>query len=248
MSGLLLFRMAGASFVGSPASPAILEEGFFISDRCWSNIQAAVSGDFLFNKRLRTCRTSQGLGINHTEMSWTLAVCDVAWDIRERFSIHLLAGPAASVKFEWQQSKAALHMSSSRGMFWGGCAKLILLEMQDTTLGVDFQGGGIDWMQGSVSMNGVSLSEKFYSRLYFWQLAAGLSSKVDIFRPYAGVAINQMDCIIRSALFKKLRFHDLVEVGMYEGCSIIVNPKSSLSVEARQFFEWGLVLSGEIRF
>jgi hypothetical protein len=248
LAGFLLFRTAEASFVGCPSNPAILEEGFFISDRCWSNIHAAVSGDFLFNKRLRTCRASSGLGISHSEMRWNLAVCDIGWDIRERFCFNLLAGPAASVKLRWQQNEAAFTASSQRGMFWGGSSKLVVLEVHDTALGVDFQGGGIEWMQGPVSINQTSLPAKFHSRLYFWQLAAGLSQNAGIFRPYAAAAVNQLVCIVRSPIFKKLRFHDLVRVGMIEGCAFTLGSRICLNIEARQFFETGVTLSGEIRF
>lgn len=248
LAQLILFQTAEASFVGCPSNPSILEEGFFISDRCWSNIHAAISGDFLFNKRLRTCRTSGGLGIRHSEMNWSLAVCDIGWDIRERFSFHLLAGPAASVKFRWQQRGAVFAASSNRGMFWSGSSKLIILEVQDTTLGVDFHGGGIEWMQGPLSISQVPLSSKFSSRLYFWQLAGGLCQNAGIFRPYAGAVVNQLVCIIRSPGFKKLRFHDLVQVGMVEGCAFIIGSRTFLNIEARQFFESGLTISGEIRF
>jgi hypothetical protein len=246
--GILFIRTAEASLIGCPSNPATLEEGFLISDQCWSNVHASVSGDFIFHKQLRTCRISSGLGISHPEMSWSLAVCDLGWNIRERFSLHLLAGPAAAVQFQWNRWGLSWAASSDRGMFWGGSSKLIVLEVKDTTLGVDFHGGGIEWMQGTISINKNATPVKFFSRLYFWQLAGGLSQNAGMFRPYAGAAVNQLVSIIRSPVFKKLRFHDLIQVGMYEGCTFTFGPRIFLNIEARQFFESGLAVSGEIRF
>ncbi|MBF8262961.1 MAG: ompA-A [Parachlamydiales bacterium] len=245
---LLLFRFAEASLIGNPSDPAILEEGFWISDRCFSSIRAGMAGDCLFLKRLRTCRTSHKWGISRPEMNWNLALADIGWNIRERFAIHLLAGPAAAVQYRWRSGGAAYEANSHQGMFWGGSAKLTVLEVQETTLGVDFHGGGIEWMEGPVIQNGTPESRDFTSRLYFWQIAAGLSQTVGSLRPYAGAAVQQLSCILHSVSFKHLRFHDLVQVGMYEGCSFSVGSKISLNIEARQFFESGIAVTGELRF
>jgi|GEM_PF-1175100 len=243
---LLLFQKVEASFVGCPANPSTLEEGFFISDRCWSSIHAAISGDVLFNKRLKPCRSS-GHGISHSEMNWSLAACDFGWDIRERASFHLLAGPAIATTIRWRQENEAITASSSQGAFWGASAKLIVLEIKDTALGVDFHGGGIEWMHGPLTVNQTSAST-FSSRMYFWQIAAGLSQNAGIFRPYAAGVVDRTVSIVRPHQLKKRRFHDLVHTGIVEGCSFTVGSRILLNVEARQFFESGITLSGEVRF
>jgi hypothetical protein len=247
LSSLLLVQNAEASFVGCPSNPSTLEEGFFISDRCWSSVHAAISGDVLFNKRLKPCRSSRHLGISHSEMSWTLAACDFGWDIRERASFHLLAGPAIAARIRWRQGNEAVTASSSQGAFWSASAKLIVLEIKDTALGVDFHGGSIEWMHGPLMVNQSSLST-FSSRMYFWQIAAGLSQNAGIFRPYAAGVVDRTVSIVRSRQLKKHRFHDLVHTGIAEGCSLTIGSRILLNIEARQFFESGITLSGELRF
>jgi hypothetical protein len=236
-----------ASFVGCPANPAILEEGFFIPDHCWSSVHAAVSGDILFNKILRPCRRSHNLNIKRPEMKWSLAVCDAIWDIRERASIHLFAGPAIDVKVRWQQMGESFCAPSSRGLFWGASSKVVVLEMKDTSLGVDFHGGGLEWARGVLSVNETPRA-RFSSRFYFWQIAAGLSQNVGIFRPYAVGVVDQMVCIVHPHGWKKRRFYERLQTGMAEGCSLTLGSRILLNVEARQFFESGLTLSGEVRF
>lgn len=245
---LLLARWAGASLIGNPSDPAILEEGFWISDRCFSSARAGMAGDFLFAKRLRTCRTSRNLDVSRPEMNWNLALADVGWNIRERFDLHLLTGPAAAIHYRWRVRETGYEARSHQGVFWGGSAKLALLDIRETTLGMDFHGGGIGRMEGSVLENGRPTAGDFSSRLYFWQIAAGISQAVGSLRPYVGGAVQQLSCKIHCAAFRHMRFHDLIRTGLYEGCSFNFGTKIFLNIEARQFFETGLSVAGEMRF
>lgn len=241
-------NILGASLIGNPADPALLEEGMWISDCSWASLRAGISADLLFEKRMRPCRVSSDFGISKAEMSWTLAAWDLGWNIKERFDLHLLAGPASSVKLQWLQEGAAYEASGDRGLFWGASSKLVLLEMEDTALGVDFHGGGIQWIEGPLLRNGVPESGTFSSRLYFWQIGAGLSQNLGALKPYVGAATSHLVYVLSPHAGKKLRFHDFLGVGTFEGCTLSLGSRVFLSVEARQFFESGVSLSGEIRF
>ena len=199
-------------------------------------------------KRLQPCRLSKGLGISRPEMKWRLAVSDIGWNIRERFDLHFLAGPIAYLQFQWLQGGHEYTANSDQGLFWGASSKVVVLEVKDTTLGVDFHGGGIEWMRGPFMQNGEPFSKDFSSRLYFWQIAAGLSQNAGMFRPYAGAALNQLTCIFHPSDEKKRRFHDLLKVGIYEGCTLTLGSRVFLNIEARQIFESGLAIAGELRF
>lgn len=236
-----------AAPIGNPADPSVLEEGFWIADRCWSSLRAGVTGDLLFLKRLRPCHRMHHLGICQPEMNWQLAVSDIGWNIQERFNFHFLVGPVASIGYQWRQHAVAYAATSSRGLFWGASSKLILLEAKDTTVGIDCCGGGIDWMRGPIVQNGSLLSQHFFSRLYFWQIAGGLSQNVGAFKPYAVGVVNQFSSTIRSSL-PRMRFHNLLRLGIFEGCTVSLGTKVFLNIEARQFFESGLALTGEFRF
>src|SRR5579862_7491052 len=96
-SNFLLIGSLSASFIGNPADPAVLEEGFWISDCSWSSVRLGISADFIHSKRMRPCRISQGMGISNVEMNWKIGVADLGWNIRERFDLHVLIGPVSSV-------------------------------------------------------------------------------------------------------------------------------------------------------
>ena len=169
-------------------------------------------------------------------------------NIRERFDLHFFGGPAASIQFQWQEMGSQYTANGNRGLFWGASSKVILLEVQDTTIGVDFHGGGIERIEGVFMQNAAPYRNDFKSRLYYWQVAAGLSQNTGIFRPYAGAVINQTTCIFRPPNASKIRFHDLFKVGMVEGCSLSLGSRIFINVEARQVFESGLNIAGELRF
>lgn len=237
-----------AAQVGNPADPALLEEGFWISDTRFSSLRAGISGDVLLSKRLRTCRMSSGRGISRPELSWTLAYADLGWNIRERFDLHLLGGPVGSAALTWQQTGSLYKAKGDSALFCGASAKLILLEIEDTTLGVDGLLGALFNVEGPLLMNETPLASSFTGRLEFWQVGVGLSQHIGVFRPYLGSAVNQLKYKIRSSGIKTLRFHDLLQVGMYEGCTFTLGTRAFLNLEARQLFETGVSLSGELRF
>lgn len=237
------FQSVHAAYVGNPSNPAILEEGVWISDLCWSNARVGVSGDYLIQKRLRACHASH-LRHSQPEMQWVLAVGDIDWNVRERFDAKILFGAITNFELKWLQDKKKLKGNSHQGFYWGAKSSLIVLEIQDTTLGVDVHVGGINGIRGSIS----NTRESFSSRFYYWQLAAGISQALRSFRPYIGGVVNHFTCIVSPKFLRKIRLHDLVKTGLYEGCSLNLGTRGLIGIEARQFFESSITFSGELRF
>jgi hypothetical protein len=227
-----------ASLIGNPSSPAVLQEGWWIPDTCWSSLRIGVAGDFLLSKRMRPCHRSAHRGLSHAQLNWQVTAVDVGWDIRERFDLDLFLGPAPEVELHWKKGRA----DGNGGIFWGGSAKLILVEIEDTTLGLDVHGGGTYGIAGMLS------DQQFDARLRFWQAALGCSQNFRLFKPYVGAAFNHLFMIVHPKKSKKLRFHDVLAIGMYEGFSFNLGTRVFLNFEARQFFETGLSVSGEMRF
>ena len=235
-----------ASPVGNPSAPCVLEEGFFVSDQSWFSIRGGVNGDLLFQKRLRASPESENLNISHSEVNWKIAACDIGWTLRERFDLHVITGPVVSSDLYWQQEGARYSASSDQGLFWGSSASIIILDVEDTTLGLDAQGGGISWLEGPLTRNAIAQEKGFNASVHFWQVAVGLSQNLGPLRPYIGGVCNHLFYILNAP--SKIRLQDLLAYGTYEGCSLSFGSRFSLNVEARQFFESGLSLSGELRF
>ena len=119
-----------AAPVGNPSSPAVLEEGFFISAPRWFCMKGGISGEILLNKRLTASSESQHLGISNPEVNWKLAICDIGWALHERIDLHVLAGPVGASNLHWQQKGASYNASADQGLFWGSSANVILFDVE----------------------------------------------------------------------------------------------------------------------
>ncbi len=237
-----------ASWVGNPADPCVLGEGLWIKDTSFSSLRVGVNGDYLLTKRMRPARVSQKAGVSGAELSWRLISCDISWNIKERFSLGILVGSASAANVLWRQNSTFYQAPGRSGLFWGADAKLILLEMKETSLGVDARIAEIRNVEGVLLANGRAVSGEFSSRLYFWQVGVGLSQDLGFLKPYAGAVVERLTARIRAPECGSLRLRDLLLIGTYEGCSVTLGSKMFLNIEARQFFESGLSLSGELRF
>lgn len=241
-------RAIEASWVGNPSDPAILEEGFWISDRCFSSVRAGISSDILFQKRLTPSHSSKDLGISHPEVSWTLAALDAGVNFKERLDLHLIAGPITAFHFHWKADGIDYRGQGEKGVFLGGSSKLIIMEIHDTTLGVDFHGGVFNSVKGTLTRNSVPSPHDFYSRSKFWQLSLGVSQTVRSLRPYVGGMVNRFSSFLKDHPMKRIDFRHLVRIGLFEGCTFSAGSKIFLNLEARQFSETGVSVTGEFRF
>ena len=84
--------------------------------------------------------------------------------------------------------------------------------------------------------------------MYFWQLAAGFSKNLGPLRPYIGAVTSHLVYVLNPSGSRHIRFHDLLAAGAVEGCTLSFGSRIFLNIEARQFFESGVSVSGEIRF
>lgn len=244
---LLEVGILHASPIGNLAAPSLLEEGFWIPDCSWSGIRAGVSGDILFHKRLTASHASRVRGVRGSEISGSSSWCDIIWNIRERWDVCVMAGYAHPTDLQFLLNDAAYEALGNRGTVWGGSSTFVLLEKKDTSLGVNIHAGGTSRIRGPFLQNGRPFAKDFSSHVYFWQFAAGLSQRIGVFTPYFGAVLQKFFCLVRANGFERVRFHVLCPVGLYEGCSMTLGSRVSLHLEARQFFESGLMLSGEVR-
>jgi hypothetical protein len=244
---LLLFLKLTAVPVGNPGLPALLEEGFVIQDTAWSNPQCGFSFDYLFQKRMRSCHSSDFLGLNKGFISGTSEVALITWNIRERFNFQIEFG-TGQFSYGWQQKNLHILGNIRRGLLWGGDAKLIILSVRDTTFGLDAQAGGWDWMDGFSTYNGLAGSNHVKSILRFWQLGAALTQKIAFFAPYLGFAINRTRFKVSGLSTGTGRMHARHTLGLFGGCSISNGDRFLMGVEWRGWFEQGISLSAQLRF
>lgn len=218
-----------AASIGNPSTPALLEEGLFIPDQTWSSPQAAYEGDFLLEKKLKSQSDS---GIEKAQLEGNSQLGELAWCIRERFLLQVELGTGA-FKWRWNGSNLSFSEKVNGGLIYNGSAKLLILEVKETSIAVDGHVGGWSGMKGNSGS----------AHFRYWQFAVGLTQKIGMFAPYAGVAINQSRYKI-----DQIYFRGEETVGPFLGCSLTNGALIFLNLEWRGWFEEGLSLSGQIRF
>lgn len=233
--------------IGNPALPSLLQEGFFIPDECWSNPQCGICGDFLLQKKMRSCRASQSLGLHKGEIWGTSEVGAIAWSIRERFNFQIELG-SGRFYWRWKQTGRNVEGQTNGGLLWSGNAKLVILEVKDTVLAADARAGGWDWMDGPANSNGSALDGKASSILRYWQIGAALTQRISLFSPYLGCAVNRTRFKVSKLSTGTGWMHARHVVGPFGGCSISNGAKFLFNLEWRGWFEEGISLSAQVRF
>ncbi len=215
-----------AASVGNPANPVLLEEGFWIPDTFWSNVQAGATQDFLIQKKLKAAKKFSHLPLSRIRIEGNSQVADLVWSLREKINLQINLG-SARFKWRWNDGGARISQSGS-GFILGGDIKLVLLEAKDTVFAADGQAG--IWKDSGAE----------YS---YWQGAFALSHKFRFCAPYAGWTFNGTN-------FKsdQICFRALILSGPFAGCTFSNGSRFSLSAEYRGWFEQGASASAQVRF
>lgn len=232
--------------IGNPTAPSLLEEGFFIPDTSWSNVQLGFTQDFLLQKLFRPSRTSPLQNIKKAELSGNAQLLEVVWNIKERLNLQAVAGPG-SFEWGWEQPQGRLEGESDTGFFCAGTASLVLLEIKDTSLAAEGQVGSWNGAWGHVTLNGIAQSEKANVYFYYWQAGAALTQKIGPLAPYLGCMVNQTSFRAKHLQTGSARLRSLIIVGPFAGCTI-GSMLASINIEWRGWFEEGISISGQVRF
>lgn len=171
----------------------------------------------------------------------------LAWSIQERFNFQIELG-SGNFDWNWQQMGSRLSGQSYGGLLWEGDAKLVLFEAKDTLFALDGQAGGWSWMEGPITLNGVSLTQFSHSLLRFWQVSAALSQKISWFTPYLGMAVNHTRMKISQLPTGSVWLNARHTLGPFGGCTISNGSLFLVNWEWRGWFEEGVSLSAQIRF
>lgn len=234
--------------IGNPSAPSLIEEGFFIPDTSLMNVQSGFLGDWLSQQRFVARTSSQALGLHRAELKGESQIGNLTWNIAERLNIQIEMG---SGRFYWQwkqKGNVAILGHLSGGMLWNGSAKLIILEIKDTTFAADVHAGGWDWMKGHATSNGAPLAKTVCSEMRFWQVAAALSQKFNAFIPYIGVVANRTRLKISKLESGIGWLRSRHTLGPFLGCTLTKGTDIALNIEWRGGFEQGAAISGQVRF
>ncbi|MBS0624700.1 MAG: hypothetical protein JSS32_01460 [Verrucomicrobia bacterium] len=227
--------------IGPPSSPSILEQGFFIADTSWASVRTGYTQDFLLYQKLESSQAK------HSGIQGVSSLGSISWNIKERLDLQFVSG---SGQISWnfiQNNGAFISGQSTSSWIWGGGAKVVLLEVQDTSLSVLGSGGYWQRIEGFYSSNGKPQKIPTHLKMRYWQLGAGITQKIGRFYPYFGCAIqkNRLRMRLNSGLVILNQDH---RIGPFLGCTLTKGIKYMLNLEWRGFFEQALTGSCEVRF
>jgi hypothetical protein len=248
MKFLFLFLSAVGLFaapIGNPASPALLQEGLWIPDTVWCQPRASYLADFTMKKRLSGSRHLSK--IEEGRISGNSSLGTLAWSIRERLDVAVTAG-AGSNSFRFSLDGPSYEARYRNGLIWYGEAKLVVIEIKNTSICGFGEAGGWDWMSGRVTQDGELLAKRSHLLMRFWTAGAAVTQSIGWFTPYGGVIVMHSRWKLSHSTLGDVLLHQKYPVGPLFGCSIGNGSKALVNVEWRGWIENAVTVSAEIRF
>lgn len=242
---LLLAAALHSAPIGNPSSPALIQDGLFVPDTVWCQPRASFSEDFIASQKLSGSRHYTHVGRIKIDAISSLGAA--TWSIMERFDLSFVAG-SGQEKIAFSLNDAPYRAKFKHGLIWYGEAKLVVLEVKDTTLSGYGQAGGWDWMSGPLTSSAGTLGRHANLQMRFWAAGATLSQKIGSFSPYGGVIVMRSRWKLDHTGIGGFNLHQKYPVGPLVGLSYCNTSKILLNGEWRGWVENAFTLSAEVRF
>ncbi len=248
---LLASAQLSALYLGNPAEPQVVDEGFFMSEDSFLTIKVGYQGDWVFNRKMRAHDGISGR-IDRFELRMDQGVA--TFNILDRGEIYVSAGSLTSTYWHRPRvDKERREVESHDRWTAGGGARLILFQWGNTILGVDakyqYSAPHFKW----AAVNGTSHDTGAHMRYWEWQVGTGLSYTVDMFTPYIGATYSVAEANLtgfRHTVYPATHFHmrNVDRFGMAVGCSLSSGKKFDLTLEARMFSEQAVTAAANVKF
>jgi len=238
-----------ALYLGNPAEPELIDEGFFIAQDSLFSVKAGYQGDIVFNRRLKA---QDGVDGSMDQFAMHLNQGVVALNFIDRAEGYVSFG-ALDADFSHRLDGERREYHAPDRWTVGGGLRILLVQWNNTCLGFN---GGYQFSEPHVQWVAVDgLSYDSHARLIYreWQIGFALSHTVDLFTPYLGVTYSDVDASLEriSADIGTPSHFKMVSrerIGMTVGCSLSSGKKVDLNFETRFFDEQAATVSGNIKF
>ncbi len=255
-SFFLVGTMLCASPVGNPASPQLIQDGFFIPCDSWFSLRMGYEGDFVGDERLKQTSGGSGRVDNYTQNtnSGTLT-----FNIVDRLDIYGVFG-SSRMEADWRFSSGGsisrAQLQSKYRFLWGVGARGILYEWGCAILGIGGRYSGSQPKPSWMTINGTPISvsggQVHWSE---WQIDLDLAYKIELFTPYVGIKyanvatkLKGFSSSIANNGTGSLHMCSRTPVGVVVGCSLSTGKYFMFNVEGRLIDEEAITVSGDIRF
>ncbi|MBN1915146.1 MAG: hypothetical protein JW769_04590 [Parachlamydiales bacterium] len=241
--------------VGNPATPKLVDKGFFMSPGCWIQGRVGYEGNYLSDARLENKTTSHK--IYNVERFDNTALLSLS--IERRFDLFALLG-ASRFNAKWQaqfpEGLTYFETGTQQGFLWEAGGKGIFYEWGNLSLSLGGRYAATiadcDWLTQNGQPQEVSPKEKWRDRT--WQVDLAFSYKVDLFIPYLGMTYLSSQSRLKGDMpiadegDVVLHMKTKNRYGMVVGCALSTGKICSINLEARLFNEEGVSVSGFIQF
>ncbi len=240
-----------ALYVGNPAEPDIIEEGFLFCAEGWASIKMGYQGDLCFNRRLKAKDHAYG---RMDAFSYGMNQGVLTFNILDLFEAYGSVGSMEGyLSHRPRHDLAQRNYDTGGDLTWGAGVRGEVFHWGATTLSVDgkYQSSHLPIRWNSINGHTYSTESKLKYREY--QVSAGLSHQIDIFIPYLAVMYSCADAKlnhIRSEILSVSHFSMISRdrFGGALGCTLSPAYLIDLNFEVRMFSEQAVTIAGNFKF
>ncbi|NGX56522.1 MAG: hypothetical protein K1060chlam5_00765 [Candidatus Anoxychlamydiales bacterium] len=249
---LLPFLNLFASSVGNVASPAIIEEGLFISDKAWFNFRLGYENYNVEDLCLKFQDTDNENSFGIHKVKAYANIGSFTINIKERLDAYINFG---SMKIEpyIKKHQTLLYKSKSEdGFLFRVGSKLVIFEILDFTLGVDAKYSIFKAKNEYLTLNDSPIEDNKFKYVFNeWQITLGVSQKISILRPYGGIVYRDSNLTFNNTPYynnNKMKLTFDKKAGAVIGSSASIGTFVLINAELRFINERSASISGELRF
>ena len=249
---LLLSWPLGALYVGNPALPALIEEGFFFSKENKVAIKLGYERDWLLNRSMKLSSHLSGRFDRFKALSDQGVL---VLNLLDRYELYGQAGAIALFAQHRPMAGVQNRYQSYNQFIWGVGGRALLASWKHCFLGIDakYQRASpeIKWL----TKNGAPIPPLSNSKMAFseWQIALGFGYQISFFYPY--IAIKYSSNRVR---FKNLplgfvdntrcfSIRNRRRIGLVLGASLSTGSCFAMDIEVRLVDDQAVTLAAKIK-
>jgi hypothetical protein len=240
-----------ALYFGNPASPQIIEKGFFIPLDSLFSCKLGFEKDWVFDRKVHLYGNIKGYtgrfesGID--QGLFTLVFLD-------RLEVYGSVGSfQASFSNRLSIDNKQRDYNTSDKITYGGGARLVLAQFGKVIIGVDGKFQYSNPRIDSVTVNGVGYSSHAKVLYRESQAGFGISFEVKPLMPYIGVKYSEAVARVNGlgkdiSPLSRFKMRSKGRCGMVVGCTVSTGKIVDLTFEAALFDEQSATVAGNLKF
>ena len=240
-----------AMYMGNPALPSVIEEGFFFSKENWLAVKLGYQRDWVFDRDMKAVSRISGR-MDDFELTSDQGV--LTFNIIDRIELYGSAGAARVYAANRPMRGVRNEFESHDQFMWGIGLRGLFATWGNASFGADIAYERAHPTMKWITTNGTPVNPSGGSKItyYEWQVGVGASYQIDLFTPYVGVKYSNA-----GARFKHLpvgflpntrhfKTKNRRKFGMALGTTLSTGSRFSASVEARVIDEQSITLSANV--